>query len=49
MKLNLSDIEANAVKHALHAYEKELSSSTSSDTKGTAFELTAVKNVISRL
>jgi len=49
MKLSLSDIEANALKHALDAYEKELSSSTSSDTKGTAYELNAVKGIISRL
>ena len=49
MKLNLSDIEANAVKHALEAYEKELSDGSSSSMKGTEYELSAVKDVIIRM
>ena len=49
MKLSLSDIEANALKHALEAYEKELSSSSSGDAKATKYELGAIKGVISKM
>jgi hypothetical protein len=48
MKLSLSDIETNAVKHALEAYSKELEQSKASS-KGSEYELDAVRCVINKM
>ena len=48
MTLHLSDIEANATKHALEDYLKTLSSG-GGDIKATEFETKAVQSVIAML
>jgi len=47
MKLNLSDLETNAVKHALEKYMKELD--TPQTDKATEYELDAVRCVIEKM
>ncbi len=48
MTLHLSDIEANATKHALDDYLKKLSSG-GGDAKAVEFETSAVQSVIDKL
>jgi hypothetical protein len=48
MELRLSDIEANAVKHALEKYYTELGQDTRKE-KGVGFETDAVKRVIQKM
>ena len=48
MNLHLSDIEANATRHALDDYLKTLSSG-GGDAKAIEFETKAVQNVIDKL
>lgn len=47
MKLNLSDMETNAVKHALEKYRQSLEAGETD--KATEHELHAVKSVIERM
>ena len=47
MKLDLSDIETNAVKHALERYEEYLEKSTGE--MGKEYELDAVTCVINKM
>ncbi|MEJ2685527.1 MAG: hypothetical protein P8Z71_14175 [Candidatus Sulfobium sp.] len=51
MDLRLKDIEANAVKHALEEYLKNLEKSerVAGDKKGIKFEEEAVKTVIEKM
>lgn len=48
MDLRLTDIEANAVQHALRQYLKSLEES-SGDPKGRGFEAEAVRKVLEKL
>ncbi len=49
MTLHLSDIEANATRHALDDYLKTLSSDEGGDSKAIEFETKAVRSVIDKL
>lgn len=48
MDLKLTDIEANAVKHSMEAYMKDLQKSEKKE-KGLEFEKDAVKRVLEKI